>query len=64
MDLFMDHHRARLARQRARIERREREAQTRVRFWNVSTRKVGGLRFIKIGRLTISISVSKSYRSL
>lgn len=31
---------------------------------NVSTRKVGGLRFVKIGRLTISFSVSRRYKSL
>lgn len=31
---------------------------------NVSTRKVGGLRFLKIGRLTISWSVSKVYKPL
>lgn len=31
---------------------------------NISYRKVGGLRFVKIGRLTFSWSVSREYRSL
>ena len=31
---------------------------------NVSTRKVGGLRFIKVGRRTVSFSVSRRYRPL
>lgn len=31
---------------------------------NISTRKVGGLRFIKIGRLTLMLCVSKAYRPL
>jgi hypothetical protein len=32
---------------------------------NVSTRKVGGLRFFKLGRITLSFSVSKrGYRPL
>lgn len=31
---------------------------------NVSTRKVGGIRFLKIGRLTLSFSVSRSYRAI
>lgn len=30
----------------------------------VDTRKVGGLRFIKIGRLTLSYSVARSYRPI
>lgn len=30
----------------------------------LSTRKVGGLRFVKVGRLTLSFSVSKRYRPL
>jgi hypothetical protein len=29
-----------------------------------STRKVGGLRFIKLGRLTVSYSISKAYKPL
>jgi hypothetical protein len=32
------------------------------RFLNIGTRRVGGLRFIKVGRLTVSYSVSRSYR--
>ena len=31
---------------------------------NVSTRKVGGLRFIKIGRFCVSFCVTQNYRSL
>ena len=31
---------------------------------NISYRKVGGLRFVKIGRLTVSWSVSRQYRDL
>jgi hypothetical protein len=31
---------------------------------NISTRKVGGLRFIKIGRLTMMFCVSRAYRPL
>lgn len=33
-------------------------------FWNVSTRKVGGLRFIKLGRLTIALSISRQYKPM
>jgi len=29
-----------------------------------STRKVGGLRFVKIGRLTVSYSISRAYKPL
>jgi hypothetical protein len=31
---------------------------------NVDTRKVGGLRFVKLGRLTVSFSVSRRYRAI
>ncbi len=31
---------------------------------NVSTRKIGGLRFIKIGRFCVSFCVTQNYRSL
>ena len=31
---------------------------------NLSYRKVGGLRFLKLGRLTFMFCVSKEYRSL
>jgi hypothetical protein len=31
---------------------------------NISYRKVGGLRFLKIGRLTLMFCVSKEYRPL
>lgn len=34
------------------------------RAFGVSTRKIGGLRFLKIGRLTLSWSVSRRYRPL
>jgi hypothetical protein len=30
----------------------------------VSTRRVGGLRFVKVARLTVSWSVSRAYRPL
>jgi hypothetical protein len=33
-------------------------------MFNISTRKVGGLRFIKIGRLTFMWCVSRQYKSL
>ena len=33
-------------------------------FFNISTRKVGGLRFVKIGRFCFSFCVTKIYRSL
>lgn len=33
-------------------------------MFNVSYRKIGGLRFLKVGRLTLSWSVSREYRSL
>lgn len=33
-------------------------------FFNVSYRKVGGIRFLKIGRLTLSWCVSTAYRPL
>jgi hypothetical protein len=33
-------------------------------MFNFSTRKVGGLRFVKIGRLTFSFCISKQYRAL
>lgn len=33
-------------------------------IFNICTRKVGGLRFIKIGRLCISFSITREYRPL
>ena len=33
-------------------------------MFNVSYRKVGGISFLKLGRMTISWSVSKAYRPL
>lgn len=33
-------------------------------IFNVSTRKVGGIRFLKIGRLTFSFCVSARYRPI
>jgi hypothetical protein len=35
-----------------------------MRIFNISTRRIGGLRFLKVGRLTLSWSVSRAYRSL
>jgi len=35
-----------------------------MRFLNFSSRRVGGIRFIKIGRLTICFSISSSYRPM
>jgi hypothetical protein len=32
------------------------------RIFNVSYRKVGGLRFLKIGRLTLTWSIAERYR--
>lgn len=34
------------------------------RIWNVGTRRVGGLRFIKIGRFTMSYSIGQTYKPL
>lgn len=31
---------------------------------NISTRKVGGLRFVKFGRLTVSFCISREYHPL
>jgi hypothetical protein len=36
----------------------------RARLFNISWRRVGGLRFLKIGRLTFMLSVSREYRPL
>jgi hypothetical protein len=33
-------------------------------IFNFSTRKVGGLRFVKLGRLTLSFSVSREYKPM
>jgi hypothetical protein len=33
-------------------------------MFNVSTRRVGGIRFVKIGRFTFSFCISRSYRPL
>ena len=33
-------------------------------MFNVSTRKVGGIRFLKIGRLTFAFCVSRAYRPM
>lgn len=35
-----------------------------MRALNISTRKVGGIRFLKLGRLTFAFSVSREYRAL
>lgn len=34
------------------------------RVWNITWRKVGGLWFVKVGRLTLSFSVARAYRPL
>lgn len=34
------------------------------RVFNFSTRRVGGLRFVKLGRITFMFCVSKEYRPL
>lgn len=31
---------------------------------NISTRKVGGLRFIKVGRLCVSFCITRRYRDI
>jgi hypothetical protein len=33
-------------------------------FFNVSTRRVGGIRFLKIGRLTLAFAVARAYRPI
>lgn len=33
-------------------------------MFNVSTRKVGGIRFLKIGRLTFAFCLSRAYRPM
>lgn len=33
-------------------------------IFNISFRRVGGIRFLKIGRLTFSFCVSRAYRPL
>lgn len=33
-------------------------------IFNFSTKRVGGLRFVKLGRLTFCFSVSREYRPL
>lgn len=33
-------------------------------MFNISTRRVGGIRFLKIGRITISIAVARTYKPL
>ena len=33
-------------------------------MFNISTRRVGGIRFLKIGRFTFSFCVARSYRQL
>ena len=37
---------------------------TTPRFLNISTRRVGGLRFIKIGRLCVSFCITQRYRPM
>lgn len=43
---------------------RRRRDRRRARAVNVSTRRVGGLRFLKIGRLCVSLCVTRDYRPL
>lgn len=33
-------------------------------MFNISTRRIGGIRFLKIGRLTISFAVARQYKPL
>jgi len=33
-------------------------------MWNISSKKVGGIRFIKVGRLCFSICVTREYKPL
>lgn len=33
-------------------------------MFNISTRRFGGIRFFKFGRLNISFSVSRAYRAI
>lgn len=33
-------------------------------FLNISTRRVGGLRFVKVGRLCFSFCITREYRRL
>jgi hypothetical protein len=33
-------------------------------MWNISAKKVGGIRFIKVGRLCFSICVTRQYKPL
>jgi hypothetical protein len=32
------------------------------KLFNISTRRIGGIRFVKIGRLTMSYCVSRAYK--
>jgi hypothetical protein len=47
------------------LPRRRRSARTAImpRVFNISTFKVGGIRFIKLGRINVAISVSREYRA-
>ena len=38
--------------------------QTESPMFNISTRRVGGIRFVKFGRFTFSFCVARSYRPL
>lgn len=35
-----------------------------MRFWNISARKVGGIRFFRLGRINISLSVSRRLKEV
>lgn len=35
-----------------------------IRLPRFSTRRIGGLRFVKLGRLTMSFSISRRYKAL
>ncbi len=35
-----------------------------MKAFNISQRKVGGIRFIKVGRINVSWSVSKTYKEI
>jgi hypothetical protein len=36
----------------------------RVPLFNLSTRRVGGIRFVKVGRLCFSLCITRAYRPL
>ena len=57
-------HQAKFARWMDRKIVEAKQAADDAKLVNLSTRKVGGLRFIKIGRFCLSFCVTQNYRSL